>query len=199
MLFRSAVFAALAAYASAETMIPDLNIPTTSTMGKRILSKARRLEQNNNQNQEQNDQDASWLAGYSIKYDSCASLIQVREEGGGDDEGILYTQNLVKFVVCPGNTGSCSDCGSGIAQYVVNMQEFVEAYVEMKEQQKEQACETIAEYCYCDNANDDQACENQCYVDQGMESCIEVEGQEEFNLAEYMECKGTFKSCSHIE
>ena len=191
MLFRSAVFAALAACVTASDMIPDLNISTDSKMGKRLLSKARRVEQNNNNNND--DQDAAWLYGYSIKYDSCASLIQVREEGGGD-EGILYTQNLVKFVICPGNSGSCSDCGSGIAQYVVNMAEFVEAYAEMKQEEKEQACELIAEYCYCDNANDDEVCENQCYVDSGMESCIEYEGQEEFDLAEYMECKGKLRS-----
>ena len=202
MLFRSTVFAALAACAFAtslprkaalrkpeDAMIPDFNIATDSTIGKRLLSKARRLENNNNNN----DQEADWLAGYSIKYESCASLIQVREEGGGDDEGILYNQNLVKFIVCPGTgngQGNCNDCGSGVAQYVVNMMEFVQAYTEMKQEEQEQACETIAEYCYCDNANDDEVCENQCYADAGMDGCIEYEGQEEFEIDGYLECQG---------
>jgi hypothetical protein len=120
MYFRSAVFALMAAFVSAKKSpvaveIPDFDIPTDSKTGKRLLSKARRVEQNGQ------DQEADWLAGYSIKYDSCASLIQVREEGGGDEEGLLYTQNLVKFVICPGTSGNCNDCGSGIAQYVVNM------------------------------------------------------------------------------
>jgi hypothetical protein len=169
-------------------MIPDFNIATDSTIGKRLLSKARRLENNNNNN----DQEADWLAGYSIKYESCASLIQVREEGGGDDEGILYNQNLVKFIICPGTgngQGNCSDCGKGVAQYVVNMMEFVQAYTEMKQEEQEQACEMIAEYCYCDNANDDEVCENQCYADAGMDGCIEYEGQEEFEIDRYLECQ----------
>lgn len=188
MMFRSAIFAMLAAcVAASDSMIPDFNIPTTSETGKRLMSKARRVEQNNNN--QQND-EAEWLSGYSIKYDSCASLIQVREEGGGnDEEGLLYTQNLVKFVICPGNSGSCNDCGRGIAQYVVNMREFVEAYTEMKQEQQEQACETIQNYCYCDNANDDEACENQCYVDAGMSECIQYEGQEEMDVNAMLECE----------
>jgi len=183
-MFKSAIFAMLAAFVSAETVISDFNIATDSKMGKRLLSKARRLEQNGQQNQEAGD----WLVGYSIKYTSCSSLIQIREEGGGEDEGLLYTSNLVKFVICPGASSGCSDCGSGIASYVVNMKDFVEAYTQMKEEEKQQACETVKEYCYCDNANDDQACENQCYADAGMDDCVEYEGQEEMNIAEFMEC-----------
>jgi len=198
MMFRSAILAILAACVAAKKapiaqeggMIPDFNISTDSKTGKRLLSKARRLEQNNNNNNQNQDQEeAQWLSGYSIKYDSCASLIQVREEGGGDEEGLLYTQNLVKFVVCPGNSGSCNDCGKGIAQYVVNMREFVEAYSEMKEQQKEQACEMISDYCYCDNANDDQACEYQCYIDAGMSECVEYEGEEQMDMEAMLECE----------
>ncbi len=73
------------------------------------------------------------------------------------------------------------------------MNEFVQAYVEMKNEQKEQACETVREYCYCDNANDDQVCENQCFADAGMDECIEVEGQEEQDVAAFMECAGEFE------
>jgi len=189
MIYRSAIFALLAACVSAkkapvameDSMIPDFSISTDSSTGKRLLNKARRLENNNN-----GDQDADWMAGYSIRYDSCASLIQVREEGGGEEEGLIYTQNLVKFVICPGN--ECSDCGRGIAQYVVSMGEFIEAYTEMKQEKQEQACETIANYCYCDNANDDEVCENQCYADAGMSECIQYEGQEEDDVAQLMEC-----------
>lgn len=190
MLFRSTIIALVAACATATSVIPDFSIATDSTTGKRLLSKARRVEQNN-----QEAQEADWLSGYSIKYDSCSSLIQVREDADANaEEGILYTQNLVKFIVCPGNkSGSCDGCGSGVAQYVVNMNEFVQAYVEMKNEQKEQACETVREYCYCDNANDDQVCENQCFADAGMDECIEVEGQEEQDVAAFMECAGEFE------
>jgi len=193
MLFRSAIFAVLAACIAAkkspvavgDAMIPDFNVPTGSKTGKRLLAKARRLENNGN-----DDQEADWLAGYSIKYDSCSSLIQVREEGGGnDEEGFLYTQNLIKFVVCKGSSSGCSDCGSGIAQYVVSMIEFVEIYTEMKQEKQEAACEMIAEYCYCDNANDEDVCENQCYIDADMSECIQYDGQEDNDIAALLECE----------
>jgi len=185
MLFRSTILALIAVAASADTMIPDFSIPTSSNAGKRLLNAARRLE---NANQQQ-DQEADWLSGYSIKYDSCSSLIQVREDANGNaEEGILYTQNLIKFVVCPGSSSGCSGCGSGVAQYVVGMQEFIETYTQMKQEAAEQACEMVREYCYCENANDDEACENQCYKDAGMSDCIQYEGQEQQDVAALMEC-----------
>lgn len=187
MLFRSTILALVAMYASAESMIPDFNVPTNSKTGKKLLSKARRLENNNNNQNE----EAQWLSGYSIKYDSCSSLIQMREDADANgEEGILYTQNLVKFVVCEGNTeGACNGCGNGIAQYVVNMVEFIEAYTEMKNEALEQECEMIREYCYCDNYNDDDVCQNQCFTDAGKTECIEVEGQEQQDMAAFMECE----------
>jgi len=191
MMFRTAIFALIAACVAARKSpvpVEDFNIPAQSTIGKRLLTSARRVEQNGNNNDEQ---EADWLAGYSIKYDSCASLIQVQggEGGGGDEESLLYTQNLVKFILCEGNTSGCGNCGNGIASYVVDMREFIEAYTQMKEEQKEQACESIANYCYCDNANDDEVCENQCYADAGMSDCIQYEGQEEVEINELLECQ----------
>jgi hypothetical protein len=196
MLFRSAIFATLAAAVSAsfmaDTMIApqnDFSIPADSKIGRKLMKNARRVEQNGNQ-----DQGTDWLAGFSIKYDSCASLIQIREEGGNQDEGLLYTQNMVKFTLCPGASDACGSCGSGAATYVVNMMEFVDAYTEMKLAQQEYTCEMIREYCYCENANDDQVCENQCYTDAGMDVCIEYEGGDEFEIQRYLECAGTYPS-----
>lgn len=53
---------------------------------------------------------------------------------------------------------------------------------------QEWACENVRENCYCDNANDDEVCENQCYVTAGLDYCIEYEGQEAFEVQEYLEC-----------
>ena len=106
---------------------------------------------------------------------------------GNADEGILYSQNLVRFALCPENT--CSSCSGG-GEYVVNMLEFVDAYTEAKLEEQEMACENIRENCYCDNANDDEVCENTCYTNAGMDVCIEYEGQEEFEIQRYLECDG---------
>jgi hypothetical protein len=197
MLFRSSIVAALVAAVSASsgtiiTPQEDFSIPANSAIGRKLMANARSLENNNQQNQ-----DADWLYGFSIKYEGCSSLIQVRDEENNknNEGGLLYTKNLVKFSLCPGNSeGSCSGCGKGAAQYVVNMNDFIDAYTEMKMQKQEYACEMIRESCYCENANDDQVCENQCYTDAGMDVCIEYEGGDEFEIQRYLECAGTSSS-----
>lgn len=45
------------------------SIPSDSVMGQRLLSKARRLENNNNGN----NGDMTWASGYSIKFEKCAT------------------------------------------------------------------------------------------------------------------------------
>jgi hypothetical protein len=73
--------------------------------------------------------------------------------------------------------------------------EFVDAYTEMKMSEQETKCEYIREYCYCDNANDDESCENQCYIDANMSECVEYEGDEEFEIQRYLECDGKSFDC----
>ena len=127
--------------------------------------------------------------GTSVKYTGCSSLVQVREEPEGEDGSLLYTQNLVKFALCP-SSSSCSSCDGSDASYVVNMADFVQAWSQMKEEELQYQCEMVAQSCYCDNANDDQVCEAQCYTDAGLEDCIEVEGQEQVEVERFMECAG---------
>lgn len=182
MLFKSTTLALLAA-SCVSAMSPNAGIPADSKAGRNLLSQARMLDQ-------QDEDDMTWMTGYSIKYLGCSALVQVREEGGNAEEGEsnLYTMNLVKFALCP-STSSCSSCGNGKAQYVVNMETFVNAYTEMQMNAQEQACENIRENCDCDNANDEDACQNQCYYNMGMDSCVEMDGDEEFDAQEYLECK----------
>jgi hypothetical protein len=151
------------------------------------MSKARSLNQND---------DYSWLPGYDIKFDKCHSLIQAYgAEGGGnaEDGSFTYTQNLVTFSLCP--SGSCKSGTSGCSgggQYVINMADFVDAYTESKMEAAEFECEQIRENCYCDNANDDEVCENQCYTENGREDCIENDNtgtEEEFEIQRYLECQ----------
>lgn len=185
MIFRSAslLLALLIAQVSAKTVVPDFEVKANSKLGKRLLSKARALNDNN-------ERDWTWVAKYSIKYRGCSSLIQLAQEGqggGGEDGSLLYTQNLVKFSLCPSDD-TCDSCKNG-ADYVVNMMEFLDAWTENKMNTLEQTCENIRENCYCNNQyNDDEACQNQCYTDAEMTECIEIEGEEEFEIQRYLEC-----------
>ena len=189
MLFRSIVL--LAAAMTGEAAMEG-SIRADSRIGKNLLSKATPVEGDSGtpRKLEQADRDNTWIAGYSIKYLSCSSLIQIAsEEGGGEEGRQLYNQNLVKFALCPSKS-SCSSCDGSDASYVVNMADFVQAWAQMKQEELEYQCEMVRETCYCDNANDDEVCEAQCYTDAGLEDCIEVEGQEQVEVERFMECEG---------
>lgn len=198
MKLAATVLASLIAAASADALFDTSGgIPLRTDAGSRLLRQAtpvdgesfvRQLEQNNNQN--------SWLATYDIKYLGCSSLIQVSpqgQQGGGGNKngqqggGMLYTQQLIRFALCPAN--SCSSCSGG-GEYVVNMAEFIDAYTEAKMQALEQQCESVRENCYCNNYNDDQACETSCYQSAGLYDCIDLQGGNDFEIQRYLECAG---------
>jgi len=68
------------------------------------------------------------------------------------------------------------------------MTEFLQAYSQAKEEELEQKCEAVQNTCYCNNNNNEEYCLNQCYEEAGLADCIEVEGQERFELERYVEC-----------
>eukprot|EP00567_Pseudictyota_dubia_P013144 CAMPEP_0197438558 /NCGR_PEP_ID=MMETSP1175-20131217/5516_1 /TAXON_ID=1003142 /ORGANISM="Triceratium dubium, Strain CCMP147" /LENGTH=383 /DNA_ID=CAMNT_0042968309 /DNA_START=66 /DNA_END=1217 /DNA_ORIENTATION=+ len=157
------------------------DVPADSKMGNKLLSSARRLG-------DQDERDQTWIAGYSLRFKSCHSVTTVPQEEGGE-ELQLYNSNVVVFQLCKTSScGSQNDKCEGGAEYAINMALFLDAYTEAKMEKEEQICENIRENCYCDNANDEEVCENQCYVDQNADYCVEYEGQEEFEVQRYLEC-----------
>jgi len=168
-----------------------------SKVGKNLLSRARRLDGGN--------AEISWAVNYSLKFEKCATSSDYYGGyfGGNQDNNDnenqynyngVYEQRLVHFKLCP--TDSCgSSCSDG-GDYVIDMTEFVQAYMEHKMEAQEQECESVANNCYCENANDDDACVYQCYISAGIyDQCVEQDnnnnngGQEdEFELEEALEC-----------
>jgi len=87
--------------------------------------------------------------------------------------------------------------------YIIGMDQYLEAYFEAVEQDQEYSCEYEKEYgaCACeDNGNDDfdeEICEYDCYMSKGMEYCVdgnpynddEEEEEEEMELREMAECR----------
>jgi hypothetical protein len=201
MIFRTALVALLAAFVSAEdkTIPTDGSIPVTSNAGQELLMKATVIEEARVLGG--NNQDYSWMAAYSIRYTGCTSLVQVGGQGGNNnnkdgDGGMLYTQHLVRFSLCP--VDGCNSSCSGGGHYVVNMADFVDLYTEFKLTEQELICENAREACYCENANDDQACENACYSAEGLDACIDYGGDnEEFEVQRYLECQGKHNNFSN--
>lgn len=195
MVIRSiALFSALTAVTGKSVELPMGDIPATSRLGSRILSQARQLDGEDNM---------SWVAGYSIKFEKCATSDEYYggyfggEEGGNDRQNFngMYKQRLVHFKLCP--TGYCgSSCANG-ADYVVDMGLFVQTYLQSKMEAQEYDCEMVRENCNCENANDDEACEQQCYANAGLDYCEDNRNennnngqqQMEFNLEDAAECR----------
>lgn len=167
----------------------SVDIPANSRLGSSLLSKARRVEDGDGSG----DEDYSWVAGYSLKFNSCHSINAFGDEGaGGAEEGgsPAGVQHLVNFQLCPSDT-SCSACKRG-GEYIVQMREFVESYVEIKQELLEAQCEAVEENCNCDyyGGDDEDACLANCYASAGLDDCGDNEdGEEEFEVERYMECE----------
>lgn len=173
MMFRLALISA-ALFGSVASM------KANSALGRKLLSKARRVEEG--------EVDYSWIMNYSIKFAQCHTVTQYGggEEGGEEGNGI-WKQRSVKFKLCP-----TDECGYGCegGDYLVDMASFVDLYTEAKMTQQELNCETTRENCYCDDVDDEDYCEAQCYKAAGQDYCIEVEDEDQavFDVQEYLEC-----------
>mmetsp|Transcript_9693 Transcript_9693/g.10712 ORF Transcript_9693/g.10712 Transcript_9693/m.10712 type:complete len:353 (+) Transcript_9693:78-1136(+) len=153
-----------------------------SSVGKSILSEARSLDGENSY--------YSWIMDYSIKFASCHTVQQFTDEAEEGQNPVQY-KNLVKFKLCPSNK-----CGYGCkgADYLVDMNTFVNSWTEFTLNQQEYDCEIQREQCETECQyyyGDDEKCENNCFYTANMGQCVEEEGDDDgykFDLQEWLEC-----------
>jgi hypothetical protein len=124
------------------------------------------------------------LSDYDIRYLGC------KNHAAKAENGVVTSQQLVRFALCPSKSSSCSSCSSTGGEYVVDMKEFIEPYTKSKLNQEEFICDSIRENCFCNNTNDDILCENQCYLEANIEYCIDYKGSAELEIRHYIECSG---------
>lgn len=177
-------------------------ISSGSSAGKSVLSSARRLDG-------QEEIDFAWVSGYDIKYQGCHHIKQWNDEANGQDDVRIFTKRLVRFRLCP--SGSCSDvsgagCTSGYGEYIVDMDIFLQNFIEARRQDMEQACEHQINYvCNCDedeNQGDDfdrDMCEYDCLVAAGMEECVEENPYADDQAAEEEQDFDRFLECQELE
>lgn len=167
------------------------NIKADSKLGNKLLSGARRLDGND---------DFTWVAGYSLKFQGCHHISQWNEEADGEDEPKIQTKRLVRFRLCP--SGSCTygdagGCDNGYGDYVMDMNLFLESYIQNKMEQQEYQCEYAEQYTCgnCENNNNPEYCRYDCYIENGLDFCNDENpyvdddnDKEEFELEQYMYC-----------
>lgn len=163
------------------------DITADSPLGAKLLSKARRLD-------EDNEVDFSWITGMSVKFQGCFHVSQWNNEADGEDDVRIMTKRLARFRLCPTDTCSATaagGCDSGYGDYIIDMNTYVQSYLEAKREYEENICRNIEEnVCVCedngDDAFDEDECMNQCFTDNGVSYCIEEE--DAFEANEYLEC-----------
>ena len=217
MFFRStallmATTAAVAAGKSVE--IPMGKVSADSKLGQKIMSKARRLDQNNNQ------QVGYWVSKYSLVFEKCgysSEYYAFEGEGGNNGNGgyMAGQQMLAHFKLCPSDGSSTTQCGN----YAVPLGQFMEYYNQAKMDAIEYQCEMTKNYCYCDNNNgnnNEEYCLYQCYQKAGLEGmcedgnnnnqnnggyefdlerasrCDKMEGVDEDQVAYYLQQEGAY-------
>lgn len=175
------------------------DIKADSELGRKLLSQARDLQNNNNNNYNNYQFNENWVSQYSIKFQGCHQISQWNGQADGEEDVRIATKRLVRFRLCP--TGSCSSsstqgCSGGYGDYIIDMDTFLASYFEAKATYEEFQCDYLTNYaCNCNGDND---CLYSCYSDHNMQSvCMPNynggnnnanNAYANFDLEEYMQC-----------
>ena len=191
--------AAALGFSNAKTVTPSAGISATSNVGQKVMSRARKLEEDANE-----EIDYTWVANMSLKFQGCYHTQSWNDEADGEEDIKISTQRLVRFRLCPSDTcttASAYGCSEGYGDYIIGMAEYLEAYFEAVQQDQEYNCEYEAQYGdvanTCGNADDEEICEYDVYMSKGMEYCVdrnpynddEAEEEEEWELNEMAQCQ----------
>lgn len=199
MKFAVAILSLLAGASASNTVMHEMkDIKADSDLGMKLLSQARRLENNDN-----NGYDISWVAGYSLKFEGCHHISQWNDEADGEEDVRIATKRLVRFRLCPSDfCDSNKGCSSGYGDYIIDMETYIASWFEAKQAYQEFKCEYLTNnVCYCDNDDDndnysEDMCLWDCYAGHNMAGvCMEENpynddnaNEEAFALEDYMTC-----------
>ena len=198
LLFAAAFSSVAAAARSIE--LPKNGLAADSKFGMQVLSKARRLE---NEDAEEQEMDVTWVSGYSLKFQGCHHVQQWNNEADDENDVRIMTKRLIRFRLCPSDSCSATSaygCSSDYGDYIVDLNSFMDAYFEATRQASEYECEYyLNNQCACDNDDGDnqEFCQYDCLMDAGLDTCVdrnpynddEQEEEEEFEADRYMECQ----------
>lgn len=94
------------------------------------------------------------ISGYSLKFEQCQFVKAYDDElAESDSETVLATKRFVIFRLCP--SGYCDSCTTNFGEYIVDLDEYLEASVDYQKDMQDEMCNACAENCQ----NDDQAAE----------------------------------------
>jgi len=194
LLSLTAVSATMPMHAKKMQKLPD-SVEVGSKLGNKIMSNARQLENDDGV-------DYSWVQNFSIKFQGCHHISQWNDEADGQEDVRIATKRLVRFRLCPTDMctlESASGCSAGYGDYVIDMNIYLEAFLESVNEYNEAKCEYLEATSGCDEDGGDY-CLYDFYSANGMaDICADgnpyqnnYNGNDDdadaFDLADWTEC-----------
>jgi len=164
--------------------------PATASMAymNRLMRGAYPTENSQLRRLEEEEYDID-ISGYSLKFQKCQFVKSYDDDMAENEESgtVLATKRFVVFRLCPSN--SCSSCNYGYGEYLVDMEEYLDATIEYAQEQQQEICEQCEEDC--EYYGDDQ--------DQNDEADNEENGNERRLSSNCGECTDTCEKIENME
>jgi len=158
-------------------------------------SQLRRLDQNGNEVD---------ISSYSLKFQKCQFVKAYDDElAENEDAGtVLATKHFVVFRLCPSN--SCDSCNYGYGEYLVDMEEYLDATIEYAKDKQEEKCDQCEEECdgyYGNQGDGEEDAENNeegrrrlssSNCKECIDTCEKIENMEEngyIDATDFVECQ----------
>lgn len=141
----------------------------------------------------QQDGSMNFLSQYSVKFQGCHHIQQWNTNADDDSDARIMTKRLARFRLCPSD--DCSNdksvgCRSKYGDYIVDMDTFVQSYLQTFEEERAEQCGYAQESCanQCgDNASSD--CWSSCYQGYSDYDCEQYSQSQGFQAQQYTECQ----------
>lgn len=124
------------------------------------------------------------ISGYSLKFEQCQFVKAYDDELAGEDsDSVLATRRFVIFRLCPSD--ACDSCNYNFGEYIVDLEEYLEATVNYQQEMQEEMC---------------NACEENCQWEEDEEEEEEDNGRRRRKLEDYgSNCNTCYEECMKIE
>ena len=121
------------------------------------------------------------ISEYSVRFGKCQYVKTFDDDFAEDEdsETVFALKHFVVFRLCPSD--QCDTCETGYGEYVLEVDDYLQATVEAQKEALESYCESCEENC-----NDDGDCDGEC-----QEECYKYENLEDngyVDASEYIEC-----------
>lgn len=167
------------------------DIGANSKLGRKLLSRA--VSEDGRQ---LDDQGYSFLGEYAIKFQGCHHVQQWNDDADEEEDVRIMTKRLARFRLCPidqCNNEKSVGCTSKYGDYVVDLDTFLQSYLEALEEDEDELCDQVYQDCYitCASAEEGEEddCNYSCHEAYDATFCLGQDNDNDFEARQYAECQ----------